>query len=181
MVEHTKILRSLTEHEIASLKQELQLINHLWESHGGIKNHPTALEDGKTVYLNQCENDSLKFVKHCFDLVPETKKIIDSIIVAPYHVGRCYWHRLMPGDCILPHSDKDVLFVKNKKLERRYQIYLDNNDDIKMMLDNDFVKGSKYSNCLVDFDLRQMHAYKNTSSAPWYLLVFDALNEPLQR
>ena len=181
MTENTKILRSLTTREIDCLKQELLLVDHLWEGHGGPKDCPTALIDGKTVYLHQCADDGLNLVRHNFDLTPETKKIIDSIVTAPYHLGRVYWHRLMPGDIIVPHHDSEVLFVKNKILERRYQIYLDCNDSMLLMLDGKLVPGSEYSNCLVDFDLRQTHAYRNTSSEPWYLLVFDALNQPLQR
>ena len=180
MTENTKILRSLTVDEIFNLKQELLLIDHLWAGHGGPKNCPTALIHGKTVYLNTCHDDGVTFVKHCFELTPETKKIIDSII-APYHLGRVYWHRLMPGDIITSHTDSEVIFVKNKILAHRYQIYLDTDDSILLMLDGKLVPGSKYSNCLIDFDLRQMHAYRNTSSNPWYLLVFDALNQPLQQ
>lgn len=181
MTENTKILRSLTIDEIRSLKQELLLVDHLWAGHGGPKDCPTALINGKTVYLHQCKDDGVTYVGEHFDLAPNTKKIIDSIVTPPYYLGRVYWHRLMPGDIIKPHDDSKVLFVKNKILERRYQIYLDCNDSILLMLDGKLVPGSQYSNCLVDFDLRQMHAYRNTSSAPWYLLVFDALNQPLQR
>jgi hypothetical protein len=85
MIENTKILRSLTANEISSLKQELLLIDHLWEDHGKL----TALQDGKTVYLNQCDNNGVKFVKTLFEQLSETKKIIDSIIT-PYYLGRCY-------------------------------------------------------------------------------------------
>jgi len=173
MIENTTILRSLTADEISSLKQELPLIDHLWENH----HTPTDLQDGKTVYLNQC-SDSLEFVKARFDLLPKTKKIIDSVI-APHYAGRCYWHRLMPGDGIMPHTDASLGFIKEDKLEHRYQIYLDSSDDIKLMLDGKLDQGSKYSNCLVDFNLLKPHAYKNTSTEPWYILVFDALNVPL--
>jgi hypothetical protein len=172
MIENTKILRSLTADEITFLKQELLLVDHLWESH----HLPTSLDEGRTVYLRQRSIDGI--ITDRFDLVPNTKKLLDSII-APHHYGRCYWHKLMPGESIKPHKDRMFPFIKRGELEHRYQIYLDGDDTIKLMIDGKHTTGSKYSNCLIDFDLKQKHSYLNTSSEPWYLLVFDAINKPL--
>jgi hypothetical protein len=132
---------------------------------------------GKTVYLNMCGND-LELYHSILDRLPHTKKIIMDT-VGPYYIGRAYWHRLLPGDRIDAHTDAAVEFVKNNKLEHRYQIYLDCMPENILVLDNIFQDNKEFEYTVVDFDLTKVHYYKNRSAEPWYFLVFDALNQPL--
>lgn len=174
MIEQTKILRNLTESEILELKNDLNSIDHLWEDH----HPPTALAYGKTIYLNTC-TDNLLFKSSILDSIPVTNNIINEI-VEPFNLGRAYWHRLMPSNIITTHTDENVSFVKNKKLEHRYQIYLDCPLEAILILDDVVRDVKEFENTVVDFALTKTHYYNNASLTPWYFLVFDALNEPLR-
>ena len=176
MIEQTKILRNLTEDEILDLKNDLNSIEHLWEDH----HKPTALSYGKTIYLQQGDCFSTPILRSSIlKRVSNTCKIIESI-VKPYYVGRAYWHRLMPGDIINAHNDLQVDFVRKKILERRYQIYLECPDECILLDDKKHRNVKEIENTVVDFALTKSHYYNNASLTPWYFLVFDALNKPLQ-
>ena len=176
MIEQTKILRKLTEDEILELKNDLNIIDHLWEDHHGVG---TSLAYGKTIYLQQGNCSPTPILKNSIlKHVSNTCKIIESI-VKPYYVGRVYWHRLMPGDIISAHNDLWVDFVRNKILERRYQIYLECPDECIFLDDKKHRNVKEIENTIVDFALTKTHYYNNTSLTPWYFLVFDALNKPL--
>ena len=178
MIDSTRILRKLTSDEILGLKYDLERIDHLWADHSydPIK-YPTALREGKSIHLHNCDND-LVLWDSILDTVGSTKNIISDTI-GSYHIGRVYWHRLMPGDSIDAHSDIEVKFVKTNKLVHRYQIYLECMPENILMLDAEYKNNKDFEYTVVDFALTKIHYYKNRSSVPWYLLVFDALNQPL--
>jgi hypothetical protein len=178
MISTTKILRKLTEEEILKLKLELNNIDHLWSDHSQNQiTHPTALKTGKTVHLNSCSN-KLVFESSILKTLPDTNKII-SDIVGSNHIGRAYWHRLMPENSINFHTDGDIEFVKDNKLIHRYQIYLECTSENIIILDGTYKNSVEFEYSVVDFALTNIHYYKNWSSLPWYLLVFDAVNQPL--
>jgi hypothetical protein len=178
MIDHTKILRNLTDSEILKLKSDLLKVYHLWADHnpGGI----TALDSGKSIHLHSCDNDLMFRFSILEESIPDTYDIISSIVDINY-LGRVYWHRLMQNDIIKFHTDSDISFVANKKLEHRYQIYLECPYESVLIIDNRFRLAKDFENTVVDFNLIKPHYYNNMSSTTWYFLVFDALNEPLKR
>jgi hypothetical protein len=178
MIKTTKILRKLTSDEILKLKLELNDIDHLWSDHSSDHTkYPTALKTGKTVYLNQCTN-KLVFKSSILNTLPNTNKIISDIVGSNY-IGRAYWHRLMPLNTIESHTDSQVDFVKDNKLTHRYQIYLECTSENIIILDDTYKNSVEFEYSIVDFALTNIHYYKNNSSKPWYILVFDELNQPL--
>lgn len=178
MIDVTKILRKLTDEEILMLKLDLNNIDHLWSNHSlDQTTHPTALGMGKTVHLNSCNNE-LVFEYSILNTLPNTNKII-SDIVGSNHIGRAYWHRLMPENQIDFHTDSDIPFVKDNRLIHRYQIYLECTSKNIIILDGTYKNSAEFEYSVVDFALTNVHYYKNWSSKPWYLLVFDAVNQPL--
>jgi hypothetical protein len=132
---------------------------------------------GKTVHLNACDNE-LIFKYSILNSLPNTNKIISDIVGSNY-IGRVYWHRLMPNDTINAHTDSDIEFVKDNKLIHRYQIYLECVARNIIILDDEYKNSVEFEYSLVDFALTNTHYYKNKSNKPWYLLVFDAVNQPL--
>ncbi len=178
MTETTKILRKLTDEEILMLKLELDSIDHLWSDHSSDQiTRPTALKMGKTVHLNSCSNE-LVFEYSILNTLPNTNKIISDIVGSNY-IGRAYWHRLMPENQIDFHTDSDIEFVKDNRLIHRYQIYVECTSKNIIILDGTYKNSAEFEYSVVDFALTNVHYYKNWSNKPWYLLVFDAVNQPL--
>lgn len=172
----TKIIKQLTEHERKALAEELISNNSLWTNHS--KLYPTSLRDGRSIHVNRI-NDKLKYIDDKWSQFPKTHNIIKEIAQGNV-IGRCYWHRLMSTDTILPHTDKSLAFVIKDQLHARYQIYLDcPNDPELTMLVVDATKKNPidFQHSLIDFDLRLTHRYQNLSTEPWYFLVFDVLKD----
>ena len=157
---------------ITAIKPELDSKSKWWIDHGG----NTALKDGKTIHL-QWVKDTLSITFERWNVFPETKKIIDSFANSN-NIGRVYWHRLLPGDTIKPHTDANVPFVKAGKLLHRYHIYLEVDPNIEVILDNKIVDTNWLSNSIIDFELRNLHSYNNKSQSTLFLLVFDIVGTP---
>jgi len=165
------VIRKLNPIEISSLKEELNSAEYLWSPHSNDLKE-TALKDGKSIHIQWC-NDSLEVTYEKWELFPKTHQLLKSIVKG--NIGRVYWHRLLPGESIEPHTDEYIPFVKSKQLQHRYQIYLDVDQDITIHFNRGNVEGSSISNSIIDFPLRSVHYYKNKSNSILYLLVFDEI------
>lgn len=175
MYYNTIIIRKLLANEITYLREELTMNDLMWHDHATNLNL-TALQDGKSIHLQWC-NDRLNIITDNWKVFPQTHQLLKSI-VSNSCLGRVYWHRLLPGDTINPHTDANIPFVKSNVLQHRYQIYLDIDIDHQIVFDNKPVNGSDITNSIIDFPLRTMHHYTNNSASPLYLLVFDDIGTP---
>lgn len=173
MLEQSKLVRQLSQTEQQDLILEMNMFNDQWTPHSA----PTALQYGKTIYLQQIsdtdKSHKVKFSK--FDKCVKTYSILQNIACGN-KIARCYWHKLMPGDKINRHDDRDLPFVKNGMLEHRYQIYLDSDPNFLLELDNTLVPTSLWEYSVVDFALEKSHFYQNNSTKPWIFLVFDVFH-----
>ena len=169
------LIRKLTSLEISDLKEELANNDSLWIYHASDL-RLTSLKDGKSIHLQWC-NDKLQVVTDNWKHFPETQQLLKSI-VGDNTLGRVYWHRLLPGDKINPHTDANIPFVQSNKLIRRYQIYLDIDTNVEIFFDNRIIDINQISNSIIDFPLKSMHYYKNNSNSIVYLLVFDDVGTP---
>ena len=80
---------------------------------------------------------------------------------------------LLSGDKINAHNDANIPFVKSGDLQHRYQIYLEIDNNVKIVFNKRLIEGSLISNSVIDFPLKSMHYYSNNSNSALYLLVFD--------
>ena len=167
-----KQIRPLSLFEISTLFGELKDNNNLWSIHD--KPEYTALRHGQTIWINNCTSN-LKIVVDRFHLFPQTLQILQTIS-QNRTIGRCYWHKLMPGDQIERHHDRELTFVKNKQLESRCQIYFESKHQYCFESNDTRINMKSIENSIVKFDLLQPHYYKNESDTPWIFLVFDVLN-----
>jgi len=171
MLESSKAVYKLSQQEIQDLVAEMNNFGDCWKPH----TPPTALKYGKTIYLQQLNDILCKISFSQFDKFPKTHSILKKI-AGDEHLSRCYWHKLMPGDCIEKHDDTTLTFVKNKMLAHRYQIYLDSDPNFVMELDGNVVQTGPWEYSIVDFALEKPHFYHNTSNKPWIFMVFDTLH-----
>jgi hypothetical protein len=169
------LIKKLTSIEISDLKEELEVNNNLWTQHFPDLSL-TALKEGKSIHLQWCDKQ-LVVTRTLWDLFPKTKQLLQSIL-GENTLGRVYWHRLLPGETINPHTDCNLEFVKNGQLQHRYQIYLDIDNDIEIFFADRLIDGSQISNSIIDFPLKSMHHYNNKSNSTLYLLVFDDIGTP---
>jgi len=172
-MKQSNVIRKLTVEEIYTLKQELSLNDNLWLPHSPNLNL-TALKDGKSIHI-QWYDDNLNLVSSNWDKFPKTKLLLDSFN-AGNKLGRVYWHRLLPNEIIQPHNDSLIPFVSSGQLLFRYQIYLDIDQSIVIYIDGKKIDNLNIENSLIDFELRNIHYYKNSSNTSFYLLVFDIVS-----
>jgi hypothetical protein len=170
----TIVCKNLSNSEIDVLKHELSIHGNRWTQHLTDLNF-TALKDGKTIHINWYDDSGLRNVHTAWDKFPKTYDIIRTF--TKEKLGRVYWHRLLPGDTILPHSDASVAFVKSGLLKRRYQLYLDIDPNTEIFFDNRYIDVSKINFSIIDFPLKTLHFYKNKSNSTLYILVFDIFAE----
>lgn len=175
MLEKSSVVRKLTDTEVSHLITELKLFDNLWAPHNPkYKDVPTALRDGKTVHI-QLYNPNTGIIDYSiFDRCPYTYKILSGIACSD-KIGRCYWHRLLPGDEIVKHNDSNLLQVQNGSLSHRYQIYLNGDPDYQLEINEVTIDTIDWSNSVIDFALEKTHYYSNNSQQPWIFLVFDTI------
>jgi hypothetical protein len=176
MTDKSTVVRKLTVNEISSLKKELIVSDHLWNHHLPVnKKFLTALKDGRSIHLRY---DRLKDIDtNQWNKFPHSVEIINEIANGQ-SVERTFWHRLLPGEVINRHHDKNVHYVKDGKIFARYQIYLDIPTDSYIFMDDSLVEdASVFSNSVINFNLRKYHEYRNNSNDPWYFLVFDVMKD----
>jgi hypothetical protein len=170
------VVRKLYPEEIDLLKSELLKNDDLWNHHvPQDKKSLTALKDGRSIHLRF---DKMKGIDtDNWNRFPETVKLLETIADGNV-INRTYWHRLLPGEVINRHNDKNVYYVKNEKIFARYQIYLDIPTDSHLFMDDSLIGDADiFSNCIVNFNLRKYHEYRNNSNSPWYFLVFDVMKD----
>ena len=169
------LIRKLYPIEITYLKDELEMNSPLWHNHASDLKL-TSLKDGKSIHLQWC-NDELQVVTDNWKYFPKTQQLLKSI-VGDNTLGRVYWHRLLPGNKIYPHTDANIPFVKSGELLHRYQIYLDIDKNFRIIFENQLIDGNIISNSIIDFPLKSTHCYNNNSNSTLYLLVFDDIGTP---
>lgn len=169
------LIKKLTPTEISNLKEELEINGQLWHPHVTDLNL-TSLKDGKSIHIQWCDVE-LNFVTDNWELFPKTQQLLKSI-VSDNSLGRVYWHRLLPGEKINAHNDVNVPFVQSGALRHRYQIYLDIDNNVKIVFDNRLIEAERIANSIIDFPLKSMHYYINNSKSALYLLVFDIIGSP---
>jgi hypothetical protein len=171
MLEFSRLVRQLSKKEIQDLISERDALNDCWEPHAP----PTALQYGKTIYLQQINEATFEISNIQIVNCPKTLKILESMLGNKI-LARCYWHKLMPGDKIDRHDDSALSFVADGILAHRYQIYLDSDPNFILELDKKIVSTKEWEYGIVDFALEKSHFYHNNSNKPWTFLVFDVLN-----
>lgn len=171
------ITKTISNFEKEILLNELHQ-DHTWDFHS--PGNTGNLVDGRTVYVRfvgsaQTENLRCKYnLDHKFT---NTLNLLTSWFPG-HNFGKIYWHRLLPGDKILPHNDSFMGYVKSNKLYGRYQIYLDVPEGLIIKVDNDVtIKNSDWENKLINFDYTLIHSYENLSASAVYLFVFDILHK----
>ena len=169
------IIKKLTLDNISILKEELLSNDSLWSQHFPDLNL-TALKDGKSIHLQWCDRN-LTVTHEIWKLFPKTHNLLKTL-VGKNDLGRVYWHRLLPNNTINPHDDANLAFVKTGKLQHRYQIYLDVDDEVEIFFGGRIIESGLISNSVIDFPLKSMHYYKNNSNSILYLLVFDDIGTP---
>lgn len=167
--EHSVKIRNLTPEEIAGFYQEARGIVH-WTKHA--EKNETALGEGDTLHVNWIANkrkppSSIDF------LVPYTMEFVRKEF-GGLQMGRCYWHKLAPGQQIRPHLD-DLVYADDDVIVTRYQVYLDIPDEFDLIFDEKRQRTDQWARSLVGFCYNKMHAYKNRSQEDFYILVFDIL------
>lgn len=170
---YSYVIRKLTQNEINDLKSELMLHEQLWAHHipEALKERLTSLRDGRSIHLKFDIMEGIN-TNH-WSKFPVATEIIRSI-ADDKPVGRTYWHRLLPGDGIEKHTDENIYRMHG--IDTRYQIYLDIPTDSLLFMDNTIqTDKNKFSNSIINFNLRKPHAYKNYSNTTWYFLVFDVM------
>jgi hypothetical protein len=171
MLEQSQLVAKLTQPDIQYLQSEIDVLSKYWGKH----NSPTALQEGKTIYI-QDFNPILKTVKSTkFSECPNTYAILQRI-AGNEPIKRCYWHKLMPGEKIYRHDDAKLSFVVDGSLSHRYQIYLDSDPNFVLELDNKVIPTMPWAYSIIDFALKKPHFYHNKSSKPWIFLVFDTFH-----
>lgn len=80
----------------------------------------------------------------------------------------------MPGENISLHDDK--LITRRENIIRRIQIYCNTTNNIEIILDDEIKDSLLFKNSIVDFDLNLTHGYRNKSTDPFYIFVFDIIN-----
>lgn len=170
--EHSAKIRNLTPEEIAGFYQEARGIVH-WTKHAG-KNE-TALNEGDTLHVNWIIDKKQETPSSVDFLVPYTMKFIREQFGDP-KLGRCYWHKLAPGQQIKPHRDT-LGYVSDDTVLTRYQIYLDIPDDFDLIFDEEKQQPDRWARSLVGFCYKKLHSYSNRSQKDFYILVFDILEQ----
>ena len=166
----TKIIRNLSIQEHGWLKSEVLRDALVWRKHSWPGD--SALKDGKTIHVKTIDN-YLKLLHDQFYMFQKTHEIVVTIS-GNRTIGRCYWHRLRPGDTIMEHTDSVLTFVEDGQLDTRYQIYLDCPDNL-IVIDGVERNAKEFENSIVDFDLRMPHSYRNGGNTDWYFFVFDVM------
>jgi len=168
-----KQIRQLSLFEISTLFEELEDNNNLWSIHDKPEN--TALSHGQTIWINNCTSN-LEPIVNRFHFFPQTFQILQTVS-QNRTIGRCYWHKLMPGDEIKRHHDRELTFVKNKQLKSRCQIYFESKYEYCFESKDIKIDMKSIENSIVRFNLLQPHYYKNESDTPWIFLVFDLIKK----
>lgn len=170
ILEKSHIVRSLTKNEIDDLTSEIITNDDRWEKHQGL----TALKYGKTIYLQQINDDTCETKFSLFDKFPKTYDILKDI-AGHEPLSRCYWHKLMQNEKIDRHDDSLLPFVRKGLLSHRYQIYLNGNSNFILEINNQIIPTKEWEYSIVNFALTKKHYYFNNSNEPWIFLVFDTL------
>jgi hypothetical protein len=175
MIEKSQVVRQLTIDEVQDILLEIESLSDCWGTHRSAG----ALRYGKTAYLQLILSNQFKLRDWAvelsnFDKCPKTHNILQKIADGR-PLGRCYWHRLMPGDKIEPHDDTALVSTLAGRLAHRYQIYLDSDPNFILSIDDELISSEQWEYSIIDFALTKRHYYQNNSNKPWFLLVFDVL------
>lgn len=173
-MQHTScIIEYLDLTTIVALKQELSNIPaDWWTSHfAGEYEITGALRHGKTCWLNKLDHNLIPMISRV-NQFSESKKIIDKLLNKNM-LGRAYWHRLMPGDIINRHHDRNLGF--SDKVLHRYQIYLDIPSNVELIIDDAVAYPANLQNCILDFNMYMPHSYANKSNSELIFMVIDIL------
>jgi len=167
--DHSVKIRDLTPEETASFYQEARGIVH-WTKHA--EKSETALGEGDTLHVNWFTNKARNASSVDF-LVPYTMEFIRKEF-GDKKIGRCYWHKLSPGQQIRPHLDM-LDYVDDDTVVTRYQVYLDIPNGVNLVFDEKKHRPDDWARSLVGFCYSKLHAYENRSLEDFYILVFDIL------
>jgi len=176
----SKIIRDLSNIEIDTIVSELNgAPEEAWVTHASKRHlHRTHLREGRSIHLHFIDQNSMTCVLvddvsyHSF--FPKTIEMLKEL-AGPNLLGRCYFHRLTPGQQILRHNDSWV--TQAMPIKHRMQMYLDIPDNSILILDGKSQDIGAYKYKLIDFALNLDHYYKNNGSNPWIFLVFDILED----
>lgn len=164
------ILRRLSPEETISITNEiLDAPDQWWREHVDTDHYRLygALRGGRTIYLRKQERYEVTDAWNHFATV---RNIVEEYS-SNYSIGKCYLHRLLPGQIISPHNDLST--SATEQIQKRIQIYINIETGVEIILDGAVFNVSELQNTILDFDLKLNHAYYNNSVAPLYLFVFD--------
>jgi hypothetical protein len=122
-----------------------------------------GLRSGRTLWLKH-ENADWQLLDTTVRARAVVKQCASEISASPTF-GKCYIHKLLPGNRIFPHTDR---LAYHSKVDR-FHLYLD--IPPKVEIDHFGPKIEPYS--FIQFNHHQIHSYQNYSSSDLYFVVFD--------
>lgn len=93
-------------------------------------------------------------------------------------LGRVFYHSLKPGKELLRHNDKKVPF--RNQIANRYHLYLNVDNDVDIVLDDELVDNKIICNSVLDFNWLLDHGYCNRSQTDFAFVVFDVVTDDVK-
>ena len=160
--EHRRLLSSF---EVAAILEDLHTNADQFSLHYSDLRYLRygGLRSGRTLWLKHENADwllsdttvrSCSVIKNCAFEVNGSAKF-----------GKCYLHRLSPGDQIFPHTDRIAYHTKVD----RFHLYLEIPSGVEIVHEGPFIQPFSF----IQFNHYQIHSYKNNSSSDLYFVVFD--------
>ena len=112
------ILRPLSLTEIHDITTEIMSVSESWwQTHVNTNHYRLcgALRDGSTIYLRKQERYEVTDAWNHFATV---RNIVEEYS-SNYSIGKCYLHRLLPGQRISPHNDLSISVTE--QIQKRIQ------------------------------------------------------------
>jgi hypothetical protein len=156
---------ALSQTEVDNINDIIENSYHLFTKHnvyGGYE-----IGTGRSLWLHPREFNR-DYIKYDIDVtaVINTVEKFRQANFPDAKIGRCYIHRLLPGDIVYRHRDLiDGIYFK---ITKRFQLFL--NIPSGMYIESDpYPK----ENTIFLFNHKENHEYKNNGSDPLSFVVFD--------
>jgi hypothetical protein len=182
MNKDSSVLRYLLDEEINILRIELSYNkdSKLWGPHGSVYNNyyniTGPLRHGKTIWIRAVDSN-LKLNVNSPESFPYLLDIVNTL-AGNNDYARCYLHSLAPNNIINEHVDVGPVYFN--QILHRYHIYLDIPKGVQIKIDNQQQDTNRLKNCILDFNWKKIHSYKNNSNEDFTFAVFDILTPNLR-
>ena len=174
------IIKSLGESEVKTWLTLIRDCESLWGPHNRFGGTPLIAPDdyaraGETIWLHRRDDDEwINYNSSSANQIVDILKSYRDDILPGARFGRVYVHRLKPGKIVSRH--RDVNDPKYFAVVKRHQVYFDIPESCEIESGSAIV-----SNSVVWFDHRAWHSYTNNSDRELIFVVFDLLDEPVEK